>query len=110
MPRRPWRWRAAAVVALVVVTAAAMAAVMRVKAATPLTDRDSIVVAAFTNTTGEPVFDETLSQALNVQLSQSPFLAIVPDRQIRDTLRQMDRPDDTPLVGSVACRCACAAT
>ncbi len=92
VPRRPWRGRAAAVVALVLVTAVAMAAVMRVKAATPLTDRDSIVVAAFTNTTGEQVFDETLSQALNVQLSQSPFLAIVPDRQIRDTLRQMDRP------------------
>ena len=44
-----------------------------------------------TNTTGEPVFDETLSQALNVQLSQSPFLAIVPDRQIRETLRRWIR-------------------
>jgi tetratricopeptide (TPR) repeat protein len=100
-PRGPWRWRAIAVAASVVVAAVAMVAVMRVKAATPLTDRDSIVVAAFTNTTGEQVFDETLSQALNVQLSQSPFLAIVPDRQIRDTLRQMDRPENTPLTGAL---------
>ena len=101
-PRPRWRWRAAAVAALGLAVVAAMTTVMRVKASAPLTDRDSIVVASFTNTTGEKVFDETLSQALNVQLSQSPFLAIVPDRQIRETLRLMDRSDTTPVVGATA--------
>ena len=101
-PRPRWRWRAAGVAALGLAAVAAMTTVMRVKASAPLTDRDSIVVASFTNTTGEKVFDETLSQALNVQLSQSPFLAIVPDRQIRETLRLMDRSDTTPVVGAIA--------
>ena len=45
-----------------------------------LTDRDSIVIGAFENTTGNAVFDETLVTALKVQLGQSPFLDIVPDR------------------------------
>ncbi|HEY7058760.1 MAG TPA: protein kinase, partial [Vicinamibacterales bacterium] len=99
---RPPRWRMAAIAALVLAVIAGTAAVMRVRAAAPLTDRDSIVVASFTNTTGEPVFDETLGQALNVLLSQSPFLAVVPERQIRDTLRLMDRSESTKLTGAVA--------
>jgi len=45
------------------------------------TDKDTIVVADFTNTTGDAVFDETLRQGLSVQLEQSPFLSIVPDQR-----------------------------
>jgi eukaryotic-like serine/threonine-protein kinase len=97
------KWRLAVVAAALVLAAGAvMATIIRVKASAPLTDRDSILVARFSNSTGESVFDETLSQALNVQLAQSPFLAIVPERQIRDTLRLMDRSDTTPLEGAVA--------
>ena len=52
-----------------------------------LTDKDTIVLADFTNTTGDPVFDGTLRQGLSVQLEQSPFLSIISDQQIQQTLR-----------------------
>ena len=56
-----------------------------------LTDKDTIVLADFTNTTGDPVFDGTLRQGLSVQLEQSPFLSIISDQQIQQTL-QTDGP------------------
>jgi serine/threonine protein kinase/tetratricopeptide (TPR) repeat protein len=60
-----------------------------------LTDKDTILLADFVNTTGEPVFDGTLKQALAVQLGQTPFLNILPDERVRQTLRFMGRsPDD----------------
>src|ERR1700694_4169605 len=49
-----------------------------------LTEKDTIVLADFTNTTGDPVFDDTLKQALSVQLGQSPFLNILSDRRVED--------------------------
>src|SRR6202030_2949121 len=52
----------------------------------PLTDRDTIVLADFTNTTGDPVFDGTLRQGLASQLEQSPFLSLVSDSRIAQTL------------------------
>ena len=54
-----------------------------------LTDKDTIVLADFTNTTGDPVFDGTLRQGLSVQLEQSPFLSIISDQQIQQTLQMM---------------------
>jgi tetratricopeptide (TPR) repeat protein len=62
-----------------------------------LTDRDSLLVGSFENTTGDPVFDQTLATALKVQLEQSPFLDIVPDDRIRETLDSMNRPADEHL-------------
>jgi eukaryotic-like serine/threonine-protein kinase len=60
-----------------------------------LSERDSIVLADFANSTDEPVFDLTLRQGLAAQLGQSPFLSIVPDERVRQTLRLMGRtPDD----------------
>jgi hypothetical protein len=56
-----------------------------------LTDRDSIVIGQFENTTSDPVFDETLLTALKVHLGQSPFLDIIPDQRIRETLESMNR-------------------
>ena len=68
---------------------------VRHEVARPLRDRDSIVLAGFENRSGEPVFDFTLRQGLAAQLSQSPFLNIVPDERVRETLRLMGRtPDD----------------
>ena len=55
-----------------------------------LTDKDTIVLADFTNTTGDPVFDDTLRQGLAVQLEQSPFLSLVSDERIRRTLALMN--------------------
>jgi serine/threonine protein kinase len=67
-----------------------------------LTDKDTIVLADFINTTGDPVFDQTLRQGLAVQLGQSPFLSIVPDDRIRRALELMGRPPTAPLTGNVA--------
>ncbi len=54
-----------------------------------LTEKDTIVLADFINTTGDAVFDDALKQALAVQLEQSPFLSIVPEQQVHETLRMM---------------------
>jgi eukaryotic-like serine/threonine-protein kinase len=60
--------------------------------AAPLTEKDSVLLADFVNKTGDPVFDDALKQALTIELSQSPFLNIVSDRKIEETLRLMGRP------------------
>jgi eukaryotic-like serine/threonine-protein kinase len=60
--------------------------------AAPLTEKDSVLLADFVNKTGDPVFDDALKQALTIQLSQSPFLNIVSDRKIEETLRLMGQP------------------
>jgi serine/threonine protein kinase/tetratricopeptide (TPR) repeat protein len=67
-----------------------------------LTEKDTVVLADFTNATGDPVFDETLKQALEVSLRQSPFLNILSEARIGKTLRMMKRPPDTPLTPEVA--------
>jgi serine/threonine protein kinase len=67
-----------------------------------LTDKDTIVLADFTNSTGDPVFDGTLRQGLSVQLEQSPFLSLVSDQQIQQTLRMMDQKPDAKLTPEIA--------
>jgi tetratricopeptide (TPR) repeat protein len=67
-----------------------------------LTETDSIVLAEFTNSTGDPVFDNTLRQALVVKLIDSPFLNMVPDERMRDTLRFMGRSPDERLTAATA--------
>ena len=72
-----------------------------------LTDKDTIVLADFTNTTGDSVFDGTLRQGLSVQLEQSPFLSIISDQQIQQTLQMMGRNPDaklTPEIGRELCQ------
>jgi len=67
-----------------------------------LTDKDTIILADFTNTTGDPVFDGTLRQGLSVQLEQSPFLSLVSEDRIQETLRQMSQPADAKLTPAIA--------
>ena len=67
-----------------------------------LTDRDTVVLADFTNATGESVFDDTLRQALAVQLEQSPFLSLVSDQRIQETLRLMEKAPDTRVTANIA--------
>ena len=67
-----------------------------------LTDKDTIVLADFTNTTGDPVFDGTLRQGLAVQLEQSPFLTLVSEQQVQQTLRMMKQPSDARLTPEIA--------
>src|SRR5215831_2592327 len=69
---------------------------------TALTEKDDIVLADFDNKTGDPVFDDTLKQALAVDLGQSPFLNIVSDRKVMATMRLMGRAADQPVTGEVA--------
>jgi eukaryotic-like serine/threonine-protein kinase len=61
------------------------------------TGRGKIVLADFSNGTGEPVFDGTLRQGLRVQLEQSPFLSLISDERIQQTLHLMGKPEDAPL-------------
>ena len=68
----------------------------------PLTDKDTIVLADFTNSTGDPVFDDTLKTALSVSLNQSPFLNVLSDSTVAKTLKLMTRPPDTRLTPDVA--------
>ncbi|MFN2497694.1 MAG: protein kinase [Pyrinomonadaceae bacterium] len=67
-----------------------------------LTDKDTVLLADFVNTTGEQVFDGTLKQALAVQLGQSPFLNIYPEDRVREALRFMGRSPDDRLTRDVA--------
>src|SRR5271169_3886561 len=62
-----------------------------------LAEKNTIVLGDFTNTTGEGVFDGTLKQALAIQLEQSPYLKLLPDQNVRSTLKLMDKPPDTRL-------------
>lgn len=62
-----------------------------------LTDKDTIVLADFANTTGDPVFDDTLKQALAVDLGESPFLNVLSEDRVRQTLREMTRPPEERL-------------
>ena len=70
--------------------------------ASPLTDKDTVVLGEVANSTGEAVFDGTLRQALAVQLGQSPFLDILPDERVSDTLALMGKPRDARLLPEVA--------
>jgi serine/threonine protein kinase/tetratricopeptide (TPR) repeat protein len=67
-----------------------------------LTDKDTIVLADFTNTTGDPVFDDTLKQGLSVQLEQSPFLDLLSDRKVIETVKLMGRSPNERLTAGVA--------
>jgi serine/threonine protein kinase/tetratricopeptide (TPR) repeat protein len=66
-----------------------------------LTDKDIIVLADFSNTTGDPLFDGTLRQGLSVQLEQSPFLRLVSDGQVQQTLRMMGQPADAKITSEI---------
>jgi eukaryotic-like serine/threonine-protein kinase len=67
-----------------------------------LTAKDTIVVADFVNTTGDAVFDDTLTQALAIELKQSPFLNVLPDTRVRETLRMMELPDGRRVTPEIA--------
>jgi len=67
-----------------------------------LTDKDTVVLADLTNTTGDPVFDGTLRQGLAVQLEQSPFLRLISEERIQQTLQLMGQPRDARLTADIA--------
>src|ERR1700730_4142428 len=87
--RKPWKIMVPA--AVVIVAAVAGGLYFRSRSTTTLTEKDTIVLADFANHTGDPVFDDTLRQGVSVQLSQSPFLSLLPDRKVSDMLKLMGR-------------------
>lgn len=93
---------AVAAVAAAVAATALVGWLWRSNRVRSLTDKDSIVLADFVNSTGEPVFDETLKQGLRVQLEQSPFLNIVSDQQVSEQLRLMGHAVDDRLTRDLA--------
>jgi len=70
--------------------------------ATPLTEKDTVVLADFDNKTGDTVFDDALKQALAVQLGQSPFLNILSDRKVEETLHLMGRTSNERVTRDIA--------
>jgi tetratricopeptide (TPR) repeat protein len=66
-----------------------------------MTERDSILLTDFVNTTGDPVFDGTLKKAVAVELEQSPFLNVFPDQRVQETLKFMGRPMDARITTDV---------
>jgi serine/threonine protein kinase/Tfp pilus assembly protein PilF len=72
------------------------------KAPTVITEKDSIILADFVNTTGNPVFDTTLKQALAIQLEQSPTLNIVNQQHLRQSMKYLGKSSDDPLTPAIA--------
>ena len=94
---------AVAVVALLaLVSALAIGGVLYTRKAHLLTEKDTVVLADFANTTGDHVFDDTLKQALSVELEQSPFLNLLSDRKVSATLKLMGRPPNDSVSREVA--------
>ncbi len=94
---------AAGVVFLVLSGVTAWSLSHRDYAARPkLTDKDTIVLADFDNKTGDPVFDDTLRQGLSVELQQSPFLNLISDQQVQQTMGLMGQPKDARLTSEMA--------
>jgi hypothetical protein len=97
-----WNWKFSIPAGAVVVIVVALIVFLHTHRATALRERDTIVLADFENKTGDPVFDDTLKQALLVDLGQSPFLNILPERKMAATLHMMGRSPDQPATGEVA--------
>jgi eukaryotic-like serine/threonine-protein kinase len=99
MARKRWRLVLTALVAIVIVTVSVH---FYPRPAAALGAKDTIVLADFVNRTGDPVFDETLRQGLAVQLEQSPFLSLVSERRIQQTLRLMGHSPDKSISPEIA--------
>src|SRR5260370_42161967 len=93
------RWSALAVVAVALLS---IAGYLYLRPAHALTESDSIVLADIANSTSDPVFHNTLPHALAVKLIGSPFLNILPDDRMRETLRFMGRAPDERLTNATA--------
>ena len=99
--KKPWKWIGIAV-GVIVAAAVGGGLFLRSRQASALTGKDTVVVADFSNTTGDAVFDGTLKQALGVDLEQSPFLQVIPQSRVQQTLGFMGRKPDERLTTDVA--------
>jgi eukaryotic-like serine/threonine-protein kinase len=99
VPTRAWRYIAAALLCAVLLAGGVY---YRWHRGQPLTEKDTIVLADFANSTSDPIFDDTLKTALTVSLRQSPFLNVLSDSQVAKTLKLMTLPASTKLTSEVA--------
>jgi serine/threonine protein kinase/Flp pilus assembly protein TadD len=96
-------WKVLVPAAAILVAAAIVGGLyFRSRQTNRLTEKDSIVLAEVTNTTGDPVFDGTLRQGLSAQLEQSPFLSLLSDQRVAQTLALMAQPKDARLTRELA--------
>jgi eukaryotic-like serine/threonine-protein kinase len=102
-PERPRSlpWKILVPVAALVVALVAVGLYWRSHKGVKLTDKDTIVLGDFTNSTGDTVFDGTLRQGLSVQLEQSPFLSLISDQRVQQTLQMMGRKPDAMLTPEI---------
>jgi DNA-binding winged helix-turn-helix (wHTH) protein/tetratricopeptide (TPR) repeat protein len=96
------RWKVVAPIAVVLVSAVVGGLFWRSRQARRLTDKDTVVLADFVNSTADPVFDGTLREGLSVQLEQSPFLRLVSEEGIQQTLQMMGQPTNVRLTPQIA--------
>ncbi len=99
--RKLWKILAPAAGVLIAVAIAGVFYFRSRQTAHRLTEKDTIVLADFANSTGDPVFDDTLKTALSVALNQSPFLNVLPENKVAATLKLMSRPAGTRLTPEV---------
>lgn len=99
IPRRVWKWMSFGSVVVVLLAAGGIYYLERAKA--KLTEKDSVLIGDFVNTTGEPVFDGALKDAVALQLEQSPYLNILPESRVQQALHFMGRPPDERLTKDV---------
>jgi len=104
--RRKLPWKIVVPAATLLVALIAAGLYWREHPSTKLTEKDTVVLADFTNSTGDAVFDGTLRQGLSVQLEQSPFLSLVSEEAIHQTLRMMGQPNArlTPEIAREVCQ------
>src|SRR5450432_58300 len=101
-PNPPRKWLPLIGGIFLIVALAIGASLFWTRHARALTDKDTVVLSDFVNTTGDAVFDGTLKQALAVQLEQSPYLNLLPDSKIQDALRFMGRKPDERITQDLA--------
>ena len=98
----PRKFRAWLTAAVLIIAASATALVVYLRHPLVLTEQDTVVLADFANRTSDPAFEYTLKLALSIDLQQSPFLKILPDQQVADTLHLMLRNSDERLSVNLA--------
>ncbi len=99
--KKPWG-KIAAVAAVLVAVVGGGGLYLRSRQAGALTTKDTILIADFVNTTGDNVFDGTLKKALAVDLEQSPYLNVLSEGKVQQTLGLMGKPSDTRLTPEIA--------
>jgi tetratricopeptide (TPR) repeat protein/tRNA A-37 threonylcarbamoyl transferase component Bud32 len=101
-PLRAKKWAIPVAAAVLIAALVVGGLFFRSRRASALTEKDTVVLADFVNTTGDPVFDGALKQALAVQLEQSPFLNILPESRVREALGFMGRQPNDRITSDVA--------